>query len=399
MTEERRVVKPDLAFVEEMQAAGAGDLKKCYQCAACSAVCSLSPPGAPYPRRQMILAQWGEKESLMADPQPWLCHQCGDCQAACPRGARPGDVMAALRRAQVARYARPAILGKLAGEAKYLPILFAAPVALIGVLLAAFGLLRIPEGPVHYGAFFPHLHLNIAFTTLLLLALVGACKGARDFWNAIEEQAGPAPAGAPSFYKAYGQAFIELLAHKRFARCDVNKSRYYGHLLALWGFAVLLVVTAVVVVYAVLGLYPLELSHPLKIAGNLGGVAFIAGCLIILKDRLADPETTGRPTAFDWTFIAVLLGVGLSGFLVQAARLGDWRTIAYHIYFTHLVLVYFLLIYFPYTKFAHVIYRLLAIAHAKTRDLDIDLRSDPTLPEDPRKNLPEPQNQKPEQAA
>ncbi|HHF52887.1 MAG TPA: heterodisulfide reductase subunit E, partial [candidate division WOR-3 bacterium] len=90
-------VDPELKVIKEIQAVGGETLKKCYQCATCSTVCPLSTDEAPFPRKQMILAQWGFKDRLLNDPAIWLCHQCGDCSKYCPREANPGDVMAALR--------------------------------------------------------------------------------------------------------------------------------------------------------------------------------------------------------------------------------------------------------------------------------------------------------------
>ena len=121
--DEALLLKPDRKFVEEIITAGGGDLKKCFQCATCSVVCGLSNESSPFPRKEMIWAQWGLKDRLISDPDIWLCHQCNDCSQRCPRGARPGDVLAAVRQKAIKHYAFPSAMGGWVNSLKAAPIM------------------------------------------------------------------------------------------------------------------------------------------------------------------------------------------------------------------------------------------------------------------------------------
>ena len=115
---------------------GGENAAKCYQCATCSSVCELAPANAPFPRRQVLLAQWGLFDQLMGDPAVWLCHQCNDCSVRCPRDVAPGDVMASLRAMVVEKLAFPTFLGSLVGNVKKTwPILVFGPILFWAILL------------------------------------------------------------------------------------------------------------------------------------------------------------------------------------------------------------------------------------------------------------------------
>src|SRR5512137_2013354 len=125
---EATIIKPDLNFVNEIIKGGGESLKKCYQCATCSVVCNVTPEGNPFPRKEMVLAQWGQKDKLIASADVWLCHQCSDCTAHCPRGAKPGEVLGAIRKMTIKEFSAPSFLANMVSDSKYLILLFALPV-------------------------------------------------------------------------------------------------------------------------------------------------------------------------------------------------------------------------------------------------------------------------------
>ncbi len=55
----------------------------------------------------------------------------------------------------------------------------------------------------------------------------------------------------------------------------------------------------------------------------------------------------------------------VSGILAEVTRLADIATLAYPIYFIHLVFVFSLFVYLPYSKLAHLFYRSAALCFNK----------------------------------
>ncbi|MFO7892697.1 MAG: quinone-interacting membrane-bound oxidoreductase complex subunit QmoC [Longimicrobiales bacterium] len=380
-------LNPDREFVDAVMASGGGDLKKCYQCATCAVVCELACEDHAFPRKEMHWAQWGLKERLVNDPDIWLCHQCNDCSLRCPRGARPGDVLAAIRKQTIQHFAFPKAVARWVSSVRATPVML---ILLPALLLAAALLVRDPLAnalglhgghEAFYAQFFPHWLLIGFYTGFTLLAFAGLAVGLVRFWKGMrahDEALGrPAPDRAfmPSLLEALGDIFM----HRRFGDCGDQKQRRTSHLLAFYGFLALFVVTvwAVVDLYVMPGLgveslYPFDLSHPMKILANIGGVILVVGTGKAIWDRISAPEDgKHQSTAFDWIFVWLLFWVGVTGFATQAFRftvtpetMGAYEYVAYAVYFTHLVLVFGLLVYLPYSKFAHMWYRTLAMTYA-----------------------------------
>lgn len=350
---EAMAIQPDTEFLKRVVASGGGDLKKCYQCATCAVVCELSGDDAPFPRKQMIAAQWGLKDRLVSDPAIWLCHNCGKCTEQCPRGARPGDVFGALRREAIRHFAFPQFLGALVANPKALPLLFLLPALIFSAVL-----LWAPK-PAHVADFefarlFPASVLEPVFYAVSIFALVAFVTGLVRFARGLRRGDDAARGWPP--------ALAEIATHQRFAKCDEPAMRL-AHLLTFWGFAGLALVGTIAGVGTMAGILrtPLALTSPLKIFANLAAATALVGVTLLLIRRMGDGPRRRASTYFDWFFVATLAGVILTGITSEILRLAELRAM-FAVYFAHLVLIFALLLYAPYSKFAHLAYRTVALA-------------------------------------
>ncbi len=383
---EATVIKPDLAFVNEIIKGGGESLKKCYQCATCSVVCNVTPEGNPFPRKEMVLAQWGQKDKLITSADVWLCHQCSDCTAYCPRGAKPGEVLNAIRKQSIKHVAMIPFFAKMATEAALLPVLFAIPMVLFYLIMpykSFSGVPRNAEGEMAYHLFMPVFpQIDVTFTLTAIFAVISAFVGIKRLWAGMKAQAGEMQSSG-SLVGDIISSVTTILAHSKFADCNVNRLRQWGHLLLFYSFAGLTLVTMWAVGYLygneLFGLQPVGPFHfgespypitdPVKILALISSIAFAAGILIILYNRFAKAGKAGLGSYFDWIFLLIVFGVGATGMLSWALRLADMNA-GYVVYYFHLVFIWSLFAYAPYSKFAHLFYRTTAMVFAKNSGRD-----------------------------
>ena len=359
-------VRPNIKFKKQLKDISKSSLNECMQCGTCSVVCSLSPDDKPFPRKEMIWAGWGMKDKLIGNPDIWLCHQCGDCSTFCPRGVKPADVFTAVREISYSHYAKPKFMGKLLSSPKDLLFAIIIPIVVIFAILYFAGTDKIPEGTVNYSKFFPHAWLNSSFTLLWMLSTTFGILELTKFWQDLKNQ-NTNLKPQDSFLKNLFSIREEIFFHSNFSKCSNKKSRIVAQLLVLYGFILLLAVTAFAIYAAITHNYPLELNHPVKIAGNVAGIMLFLGLGIMIFNRLFDKENAGNSSYSDRMFLISLFLLTLSGVFVEIARYLNW-SLAYHIYFFHLVCVWFIIIYLPYTKFGHLLYRLVAMVFIASID-------------------------------
>lgn len=356
-------IRPDIKFKKKLGQLSGSKLNQCMQCGSCSAVCSLAPAERPFPRKEMIAAGWGLKDKLIGNVDVWLCHQCGDCSTYCPRDVKPADVISVVRQQSYMHYARPLFLGKMLSSPAWFPLALAIPVVVIMAILMLAGTLRIPEGPVDYSAFFPHALLNSTFSAITLFFYILAALGLGRFWKDMKRLTLPGEGVRMKvpIFKVLG----EILSHSQFSACGSRSVRKVAHMLIFFGFALLILVTLYAIWATVTLNYPLPITNPFKILGNLASLMIYAGLGIMVFQRLFNRKVFGKSSYSDWLLLGAVALLTLSGTLVQLARFGNWN-LAYHLYFFHLVAVWFVIMYLPFTKLGHIFYRTAAMIYARS---------------------------------
>jgi quinone-modifying oxidoreductase subunit QmoC len=382
---DKYLVEPDVGFIKEIEEYGGGSLKKCFQCATCSVACPISPDTKPFPRKEMIAASWGLKDKLVGNGDIWLCHNCGDCSTLCPRGAKPGDVLAAIRAYAISHYAGLPALGKIVNDPKKLPILAAIPAVLflvLGLILKIFGIHWLnfsPErvfeegdtvGHIAHHAFFHTWLVDLIFVPASIFVVVIFALGLKRFIADIHQNA--LLEGKTDKQKIDPKGFIEalirvvptILKHSKFSECGENSERGTPHMMVFFGFVGLAVVTGIffVVLYG-FGIHgPYKQFNPVKILANISGIALFIGGLLMIKNRMAKSEDQVS-TYRDWFLIGLVFGLGATGMLTELTRLADAAFLTYVIYYIHLMFVFVLFISLPFSKLAHLVYRTTAMAY------------------------------------
>lgn len=375
------LIDPDLRFIRTLSRQTGEAYKKCFQCGTCSAVCPISPETDPFPRKEMAWALWGLRDRLLEDPDIWLCHHCNDCSVSCPRSGRPGDVLAAVRRESVIHYAAPRFLAKWVNNPWFTPLLLALPAVLLGLAIrmrepigSALGF-AAPTGEsivYSYSPFLPHWLLNGFFGLFTLFALVAASIGLVRFVRAIRAPNLWGATGAPErgFLSSAWIAVKQIFTHDKFTSCTAQHSRPLSHLCVFFGFIALSVVTFWVITGPINPLldgrfvYPFSFLSPWKLLANIGGAALFFGVVLMIRQRLRNRDNAGGSTYFDWALVWVVFAVVVSGFATEALHLLRMVPHRHVVYFIHLVFAFSLLIYLPYSKFAHVLYRTAAMVLA-----------------------------------
>lgn len=368
------LVQPDREFIEGLIASGAHDFKKCFQCATCSSVCTLSSDGFVFPRKQMIEAQWGLKDKLLADPGPWLCFYCGECSKNCPRKANPGETMMALRRYLTAEYDWTGLsrlmyrsafweIGILALVSAFIVALFTLPQNFGFGLLSRSG--PAPLSSVMLSKFAPVGLVDMGDRVLLvLLSFFLLTNSARMIYRMTQGQGIP----VYLYFKYLPHLFLQAATQKRWRECEDSEAatNWLRHLLLVTGY-----VTMFTLVVVFLPWFQVNDSsiHWTSFLGYYSTAVLVGATVWMLIDRASKQgEMYQFSHLSDWLFPILLFLTAVTGIGVHILRVNNLAMGTYVMYTVHMAIaVPMLAVEVPFGKWAHLLYRPLAIYVAAVR--------------------------------
>jgi len=355
-------MKIDARLASKLQKLGATRLNRCYNCGTCTAICPLSKEDAEFPRTLIRYALLGAEQKLLSSPALWLCYYCGECSDSCPRDADPGSFIMAARRYATRQYS----WGKVASVFYDSPLSSLAGLVMVTVL-AVFGFLMM-KGNGTFSS--PNLQTLFSFQALHDIGLIlGAFIGLSVLANVVTMSRSvrvthdriSRTAGLRIWITSLLSSVMRFsMAQMDYLKCT-NRNRYIAHMALFWGFIGLAVATSVdfIIGLGKIPLYPVPLQ---RIVGILSGVAFTAGAGYYLYKRIKKDERHVMASHFtDWAFVIIMFLAGVTGLLLTLSLYLGAGVAAYSLYGVHLVTVFDLLVLAPFTKFAHAVYRPVAI--------------------------------------
>jgi nitrate reductase gamma subunit/ferredoxin len=372
------LVNPNL--ITDLQKFGAPDVNACFSCGNCTAICPLADNDATFPRRFIRLAQVGLVDDLVTSKELWTCYQCGMCTERCPQEADPAEFMATARRYAIAKLDKTGIARAM----------YTSPVAAViisGVGLVIFGgffasVKASAADRLVFGVPYEWIHLVglvvmilVALIAVINLAMMARATARRDGFTA-KSLFGSKQAWGSTMRALWYAIGLESLGQKRYREdCEddnpkepLYRRRWLIHFLTVWGFLALFAATLIHYGSDLIGLDGVAegvVGSVARVVGTIGGLAMMYGVTWFMINRQQKVSAAAQPSSpSDWLFLWMLWITGLTGFIIEISLYlpqdhpQPW---AYVLFLVHVSIAMELVLFMPFTKFAHVMYRPVAL--------------------------------------
>lgn len=385
-------VQSEPGLLTDIRKYGHFDTNACYQCGSCTVVCDLAKDSVSFPRKMLQSALFGLKGLLRGSLEPWICYYCGDCSTTCPRETEPGEAMMTLRRWLTAQYDWTGLSAKMYRSKLWeLGALFVVG-AFMSFLIWYFHGPLVTER-VELNTFAPahtvHTFDLIMFCVLAFFLFTNAfrmywfsmhqgkkanvfavLKGfMEDGFGYTEHQGEKVKIPLRMFLAEIQTLIVNFFTQKLFLSCKNNKGRWFKHFLLVSGYVImLLLVVAFLMWFQTDNIYPI--THPQRWLGYYATIVLLYCTIEIIIGRIKKREQIHKFSDFsDWMFPVLLFLTTVSGILVHIFRYMGLPLATYYTYAIHLVIaVAMLVIEVPFGKWAHLVYRPLAVFLQAVKD-------------------------------
>jgi ferredoxin/nitrate reductase gamma subunit len=370
----------DPQFLTEIKKYGAVNIEKCFNCGNCTAVCSLTSNEAQFPRRIIRMAQLGLRDQLLGSKELWLCYNCGKCSETCPQQAEPANLMAAARCYAITNY-DPLGIGKLFCR---VPLVGGLITVLMVFFFGAFMYTRRETMSTESLKLFNFIPYEFIHTAGIVVMTLVALASLLAIFNMISRMARAnditirsiTSGSRMNWFQAFWEAVVvQSLGQKRYREeCDAEENRkvwylskWFVHAATMWGFLGLLSATALDYLLDIIGLKPTGTAvpfwYPTRLLGTLAGLLFTYGVTVLLIKRWrAVDKAHSYSRSSDWIFLILLWFSGITGFIIEfALYLSHPPLWGYWMFLFHVSVSITLLLLLPFTKFAHALYRIVAL--------------------------------------
>ncbi len=375
-------VRVDSGLLSDLQRFGAADVSACFSCGVCTATCPLSDNDASFPRRIIRYAQVGMRERLLSSKELWTCYSCGECSDSCPMEAEPAEFMAAARRYAIASNDHTH-LARVMYTSPWLGTFLALALAAFFALFMYAG--HGPQDPVALAlfAFIPNeLIHTLGLVVMGLVFLAGLSGIATMAWRVSRSEGvtwrsllGSRRELARTWRALWSAIGLESLGQRRFrTECETAQGagpwfrrRWLIHAATMWGFLGLLAATLLDYGLELFGWKatgtPVPIWYPVRLLGTVAGIALIYGTTLMMIDRWRGAtRSVQHSVPADWTLLLLLWITGVTGFAIELALyLPHAPAWGYWVFLFHVAVAMELVLLAPFMKFAHAVYRPVAL--------------------------------------
>ena len=356
-------------LLDQVRRYGRFDMNACLNCGSCTLVCNLSENNASFPRRPIQKAIYGFKKSLRGSLEPWLCHDCGDCSTTCPRQAEPRESMMTLRRYLIGQYDPTGIAARiLRSKAWELTAIFLTAAIVFAlalyyhlyyVELTLPDLISTPMGMEHMFGMIVDFTI-IVFLIPLFILLISTIRMQRFAMARDSDLKIP----IRLYFVEVLTVFVHMFTHKNIKKCtgEIHKKRWTKHWLLGLAVSLMIIIKVFFLTwFQTDSIYPIY--HPQRWLGYFATVVMIYVSFDILRSRIKKQEAMHKFSELsDLTLPIMLMLVAISGIAVHIFRYLEFSMACHFTYAIHLAIaVPLVVVELPFGKWAHTIYRPLAI--------------------------------------